>query len=160
MLSVGAHPSGAALRPYLCTQKGHGGIWSRFGLPRILTRASAASFFCLSRSCARPSSFMTMASFPASLIRDSSLLGLEKKWFLFPQGDLVVEVGEGGCRAAPLRRRDSKPLVCFITRHLTPRFRISIPASSCAWHASSPCARRCWGLTPTGCCGSTSSVVG
>jgi hypothetical protein len=40
------------------------------------------------------------------------------------------------------------------------RFRTFIPTPSCTWRASSPCARRSWGSTPTGSCGDTSSVVG
>jgi hypothetical protein len=75
----GAHPLGAASRPYFCAQKGHEGVWTWFRLPRLLAHASAASLLWFLCSCARPSSFVPTVSFLVCSIRESRLLGLEKK---------------------------------------------------------------------------------
>jgi hypothetical protein len=120
----------------------------------------------------RPSGFVPMASFPACSIRNSRLLDLEKKWFLPPRGSRGGDWrGRATCRSPETTRwlcsRSSTSAglgslcipSCKGYSSTSWRFRTSIPTLSCTWHASSPCVRRSWGLTPTRSCGSTSSVV-
>lgn len=101
----GPHPLGTALSPYSCAQKGQGGIWSRFCQPCLLARVSAPLLWrvscvlapVLAVSCQWRCSPPVRSRIVASLTwrRNGSS----------PQGDLVVEIGEGGRHATPPRRR-------------------------------------------------------